>query len=171
MNIVTYVYNFSDVVHLNPPIPFRSRGFVFPIVPSHPLLIPVMVRLLYTDADNPSSRTTVQSMTTFFNTTVINMIAFGETVPPYDSFKLGIQLFYRDKEGPMFQFNDIISKYLLDPNSAVAPWDRENYILVCDICTPHGPRTNLFVCTMHCDPCIFTTTFDLQEYLWTLSGV
>ena len=156
MNIVTYVYDFSDVVHLNPPIPFRSRGFVFPIMPSHPLLIPVMVRLLYTDADNPSRETTVQSMTTFFNTTVINMIAFGETVPPYDSFKLGIQLFYRDIEGPMFQFNDTISKYLLDPNSAVEPQYKDfgtlgyakitrTIVVVSDICTPHGSRTNLFV--------------------------
>lgn len=57
-----------DEVQLQPPIPFKSGGFMFPVIPKRPLLIPITVWLNYTDAAT-GRQTTVQSIATYYYTT------------------------------------------------------------------------------------------------------
>ena len=96
----------TDEVKLQPPIRFKSGGFIFPIVPKRPLLLPVMVQLLYTDQET-GAQTKVPSITTYFNTTPIYHIAFSEQVPLYNRFNLSFALSYKGVEGPMHQSENV----------------------------------------------------------------
>ena len=99
----------ADAVQLNPPISFESGGFILPII-SDPLLIPVNIELLFTDADNPERHTPLQSVMTYYNTSVIQHIVFKEQLPSYRSFYFGVAIFYKDIRGPMFHYDNVYSE-------------------------------------------------------------
>lgn len=69
-----------------------------------------MVKLRYTNVET-GIPFPVKSIATYYNTSPIYHIAFRDQVPSYDSFYLGVALFYEDVEGPMAESRDVYREY------------------------------------------------------------
>ena len=97
-------------MHLQTPIPFQSGGFVFRIVLKNPLLLSVTVRLNFIDAVTRESMV-VQSMDTFYNTSLINLVLGTEEVPDFESFSLEVLVFSGELNGPLHRPNTTYSEW------------------------------------------------------------
>lgn len=102
------VSSFTDGVEPN-LIPVQNGGFVLLVTLKCPLLVPVIIQLLYTDAET-GSQALMSSTSTYYNMSALYHIAVGYQIP-YDVFYLGVALFYMDLEGPMVQLQNSYSEY------------------------------------------------------------
>ena len=99
----------ADEVSDFDPIPLQTGGFIFRVTPKEPLLVPITLRLVYTEVGTDQVDV-ARSTNTFFNSSPINYIAFREEVQ-FDKFHVAIALEHQDTSGPLFSNNVVYSEF------------------------------------------------------------
>lgn len=99
----------DEVNDLN-PIPLETGGFIFKVTPKEPILIPITLRLVYTEVGTDQVDVT-RSTNTFFNSSPINYIAFREEVQ-FDRFHVAIAMEHEELSGPLFSDNVVYGELL-----------------------------------------------------------